>query len=248
LSSLPNLLSDIATSTPTIVPDTETPTTFGDEIIVNAPQYTPPVVPPIIIPPGILPPSTTPTTPTETAPPAKKDVLGTGLTATELLTAASLGSSLLGSLFGGSGSGAGATTPYVSPFGAGTGFGTGMDYRVQPAISDYERYGFGPEATFFRPEYNRLVSGAASAPAASAMPTTPIYQPLIGGEILSSVNNPSASSPTGTPVGEELRDALARRYPNQPMVSNGRYIPSNQPKPVGNIPTGAENVVRGLIG
>ena len=76
---------------------------------------------------------------------------------------------------GGGGGGTGPTTPYVSPFGAGTGFGTGMDYRAQPAIADYERYGFGPEATFFRPEYNRLISSAA-APAAT---TTPTYQPLI---------------------------------------------------------------------
>jgi hypothetical protein len=103
-------------------------------------------------------------------------VLGTGLSAAELATLASLGVSGLSSLLGGGGGGTGATAPYVSPFGAGTGFGTGMDYRAQPNILDYERYGFGPEATFFRPEYNRLVSGASAAPAAS---TTPTYQPLI---------------------------------------------------------------------
>lgn len=179
LASLPNLLSDIATSTPPVGPDAETPTTFGDEIIVNARKYTPPVAPPIFVPPGILPPSTPPTTPPEAPaekPPGdKSDVLGTGLSVAELATLASLGVSGLSSLFGSGGGGAGSTTPYVSPFGTGTGFGTGMDYRAQPAIADYERYGFGPEATFFRPEYNRLISSAA-APAAT---TTPTYQPLI---------------------------------------------------------------------
>ena len=158
-------------------PPVNTPPTVGDEIIVNAPSdtnvITPPLIPPVLLPPTTTPPSTTPT---DTTPPAKKDdFLGTGLSLTELATVTGLGTSLLGSLFGGGGTGTTPTTPYVSPFGAGTGFGTGMDYRAQPAIADYERYGFGPEATFFRPEYNRLISSAA-APAAT---TTPTYQPLI---------------------------------------------------------------------
>lgn len=102
--------------------------------------------------------------------------LGTGMSLSNLATLGSLGASAIGSLLGGSGAGAtGSTTPYVSPFGTGAGFGTGMDYRAQPAIADYEKYGFGPEAAFFRPEYNRAFSAAAD-PAAT---TTPIYQPLI---------------------------------------------------------------------
>jgi hypothetical protein len=176
-----NLGGSIGALPLTPTPPVNTPPTVGDEIIVNAPTDTPPFAPPIFVPPGILPPSTPPTAPpeapTDTTPPGdKKDVLGTGLTASELALIGSLGTSVIGSLFGGGGGGTGPTTPYVSPFGGGTGFGTGMDYRAQPAIADYERYGFGPEATFFRPEYNRLISAAAPAPAAT---TTPTYQPLI---------------------------------------------------------------------
>jgi hypothetical protein len=71
------------------------------------------------------------------------------------------------------------TTPYVSPFGGlGGGLGGGMDFRATPAITDYERYGFGPEATFFRPEYNRLVSTGAAMSPTSTTPT-PQYNPLI---------------------------------------------------------------------
>jgi hypothetical protein len=92
----------------------------------------------------------------------------------------------VGSLLGGGGDGSTAM-PYASPFGAGTGLGlgTGRDMRVNPNITDYERYGFGPEATFFAPGYSQLVSGAAgslSAPTttgpASAM-INPQYVPLI---------------------------------------------------------------------
>jgi len=162
------------TDTPSVVP----PVSFPSDIVVTAPSntnvITPPLIPPVLLPPTTTPPSTTPT---DTTPPAKKDdFLGTGLSLTELATVTGLGTSLLGSLFGGGGTGTTPTTPYVSPFGAGTGFGTGMDYRAQPNILDYERYGFGPEATFFRPEYNRLIPSAAPTPATT---TTPTYQPLI---------------------------------------------------------------------
>lgn len=174
-----DILVNAQTQTPT-QPDTPSvvpPVSFPSDIVVTAPSntnvITPPLIPPVLLPPTTTPPSTTPT---DTTPPAKKDdFLGTGLNLTELATVTGLGTSLLGSLFGGGGTGATPTTPYVSPFGAGAVFGTGMDYRAQPAIADYERYGFGPEATFFRPEYNRLISSAA-APAAT---TTPTYQPLI---------------------------------------------------------------------
>jgi hypothetical protein len=92
----------------------------------------------------------------------------------------------------GSGSGTGTATPYVSPFGTGTGTGTGVgfvprqDMRANPNITDYERYGFGPEASFFQPGYGLLGSAApAPAPAPASpqgqptMTTTPVYQPLI---------------------------------------------------------------------
>lgn len=102
---------------------------------------------------------------------------------TDYLTAASLLGSGVSSLLGGGRAGTTAG-PYASPFGAGVGFGAGQDMRVNPNIADYERYGFGPEATFFAPGYSQLVSGAAGAPAAttagpaSAM-VNPQYVPLI---------------------------------------------------------------------
>lgn len=109
--------------------------------------------------------------------------LTSGMGLTDYLTAASLLGSGISSLFGGGG---GSTTavPYVSPFGAGAGFGTGRDYRVSPGITDYERYGFGPEASFFAPEYSQLVSGAAGAPMQTttgpqASTINPKYVPLI---------------------------------------------------------------------
>jgi hypothetical protein len=107
-----------------------------------------------------------------------------GLGVSDYVTLASL---LGGAIAGGGGGGGGGTTagPYVSPFGAGAGgIGTGRDYRIDPKIVDYERYGFGPEATFFSPDYSRLVSGSSGAPApttagpASAM-VNPQYVPLI---------------------------------------------------------------------
>jgi hypothetical protein len=192
----------------------------------------PPFVPTITVPPGILPPSTTPTTPTDKTPPSKKDnVLGTGLSLTELLTLGSLGVSGLSTLFGGAGGGAGTTgVPYVSPFGATGGFGTGMDYRAQPSIADYERYGFGPEAAFFRPEYSGLVSRAAgftpsTTQAASGSGTTkPVYQPLIGPgptEYMQGGSNPNALKP-GDIMTKGL-ESIFSQYgsQNQPMAAPG---------------------------
>ena len=120
-------------------------------------------------------------TPTQTAgtPPGNGGVLGTGLTLTQLLSIGGIGADLLGSLIGGSG-GAGAGTPYVSPFGTGTGLAPRQDMRANPNITDYERYGFGPEAMFFRPEYSGLLSANASASQAPAgMTTNPALMPLI---------------------------------------------------------------------
>ena len=115
-----------------------------------------------------------------TTPPSTKDgVLGTGLTLAQLISIGGVGADLLGSLLGGSGGGGGAGTPYVSPFGTGVGFARGQDMRANPNILDYERYGFGPEAMFFRPEYSGLVSGAAPTQAPQAMTINPAYMPLI---------------------------------------------------------------------
>lgn len=92
--------------------------------------------------------------------------------------AASLGSGILGGIIGsGSQPGTGtATGPYTSPFGN-LGSMAGKDMRATPSIANYETYGFGPEATFFKPEYGQIVSGALSS--GSTTPT--IYKPLING-------------------------------------------------------------------
>jgi hypothetical protein len=123
-----------------------------------------------------------PSTFSATTPPSTNDgVLGTGLTIPELLSIGGIGADLLQSLLaGGGGTGTGTGTPYVSPFGTGVGFARGQDMRANPNITDYERYGFGPEAMFFRPEYSGLVSGgAAPAQAPQAMTINPAYMPLI---------------------------------------------------------------------
>lgn len=115
------------------------------------------------------------------------DVLGTGLSVPQLLSIGSVGADLLQNLLAG-GDGAGAGVSYVSPFGTGVGIGAGRDMRATPNITDYERYGFGPEAMFFQPGYGLLSTGAAptqappimTAPQAQpAMVTNPRYEPLI---------------------------------------------------------------------
>lgn len=87
----------------------------------------------------------------------------------DYLTLGSLAASGVGSLFGGGGTGN--QTPYTSPF---TSAAAGRDMRANPNIADYEQYGFGPEATFFKPEYNQLVSS-------TFQPATQAYKPLING-------------------------------------------------------------------
>jgi hypothetical protein len=109
-------------------------------------------------------------------------VLGTGLNVPQLLSIGGIGADLLKNLLAGGGD-TGPTTPYVSPFGPGVGIGAGRDMRANPNITDYERYGFGPEAMFFQPGYGLLNSAApAPAPAPQAQPimaTNPRYEPLI---------------------------------------------------------------------
>jgi hypothetical protein len=114
------------------------------------------------------------------------DVLGSGLSVPQLLSLGGVGADLLKNLLAGGGS-TGPTTPYVSPFGTGVGFAPGQDMRANPTITDYERYGFGPEAMFFQPGYGLLSAGAApqaqpimAVPQAQpAMVTNPRYEPLI---------------------------------------------------------------------
>jgi hypothetical protein len=110
-------------------------------------------------------------------------VLGTGLTIGELLSILGVGGTLIGNLVGGSG-GTGTTSTYVSPFGTGTGTGTGLgtgrDMRANPNITDYERYGFGPEAMFFTPGYSSVFSaGTPATQAGAGMTTNPARSTLI---------------------------------------------------------------------
>jgi hypothetical protein len=53
--------------------------------------------------------------------------------------------------------------------------------RANPNIMDYERYGFGPEAMFFQPQYTGLLPGNALPPpqAEPAMTINPALMPLI---------------------------------------------------------------------
>ena len=214
------------TPTPVVLPPTTTPPNVPapdptEDIKVTAPKNTQVVTPPAI-PPVFLPPTTTPpaTTPTDTTPPAKKDdFLGTGLSLTQLAALMGLSVSALQSLLGGSGGGTTPTTPYVSPFGAtGGGFGAGVDYRVKPNIIDYERYGFGPEVSFFRPEYSGLVSRAAGFTPSTTQTTSgggttnPVYQPLIG------PSNPAAYQ-QGGPNPDAMR--LMNFNPMSGLTGNG---------------------------
>lgn len=109
------------------------------------------------------------------------DVLGTGLNLPQLVSIGGIGADLLGNLLAGGGAETG--VPYVSQFGPGVGIGAGRDMRANPNITDYERYGFGPEAMFFQPGYGLLNSAApAPAPAPQAQPAmvaNPRYEPLI---------------------------------------------------------------------
>jgi hypothetical protein len=164
-----------------------TPTTAAPkEIVVTGQNVTPPQIAGVE---NVLPAITQGAlTPTQTAGTPSSDnggVLGTGLNIPQLLSISGIGADLLKNLLAGGGD-TGLTTPYVSPFGAGAGvgIGAGRDMRANPNITDYERYGFGPEAMFFQPGYG-LLNSAAPAPAPAlpqaqpAMVTNPRYEPLI---------------------------------------------------------------------
>ena len=154
------------------------PETLPEDIVVTAPIG---VTPETGLPVGpLLPTLGIPQVPTpDPALTDKGGVLGTGLNLPQLISIGGIGADLLKNLLAGGGD-TGAGTPYVSPFGTGVGFARGQDMRANPNITDYERYGFGPEAMFFRPEYSGLLSSAAPAPQAQpAMAINPVYQPLI---------------------------------------------------------------------
>jgi len=159
------------------------PETLPEDIVVNAPQSVLPP-PPIVGVETALPAITGGAlTAAQTAgAPASGNggVLGTGLNIPQLLSIGSIGGDLLQSLLAG-GTDTGTGVPYVSQFGPGVGIGAGQDMRANPNITDYERYGFGPEAMFFQPGYG-LLNSAAPSPAPQAQPimaTNPRYEPLI---------------------------------------------------------------------
>lgn len=194
--ALAGVVSPIATEflpksvLPEPLPSEPAPT--NETIVVTAPQSVA-APPPILGVETVLPAITQGAlTPTQTAGTPSSDnggVLGTGLTLPQLISIGGIGADLLGNLLAGGGDGTGAGVPYVSPFGAGAGAGVGIgagrDMRANPNITDYERYGFGPEAMFFQPGYGLLNSAApapAPAPAPQAQPamvTNPKYEPLI---------------------------------------------------------------------
>jgi hypothetical protein len=157
------------------------PETLPEDIVVSGrlPTTTPSPIPGFATAiPAVIPGALT-TGQTSSTPPGNGGVLGTGLNIPQLLSIGGVGADLLQSLLAGGGGGTGTGAPYVSPFGTGVGFARGQDMRVNPNILDYERYGFGPEAMFFRPEYSGLVSGATPAQAPQAMTINPAYVPLI---------------------------------------------------------------------
>ena len=157
------------------------PEVLPNDIVVNAPQS---VAPPPPIPgfetaipatiPGALSAAQTAGTP-----PGKGGVLGTGLSISQLLSLGSIGGGLLQDLLAGGGGDTGAGAPYVSPFGTGAGFAPRQDMRANPNITDYERYGFGPEAMFFQPQYTGLLPANAPAQQAPAgMTINPALMPI----------------------------------------------------------------------
>lgn len=156
-----------------------------EAITVTAPTTMPPAVPTWLIPAGASA-ATFGAAAVGAAgapPPADKGIFGKPIgqwTAGDWLTAASLGGGLLQRIIG---QGGGQSGPSGYPYSSGFGLlspNAGKDMRVNPNITDYETYGFGPEATFFDPNYNKIVSGAMTS---SATPTTTpaTYRPLING-------------------------------------------------------------------
>lgn len=183
-SAAPSIFDAIANKYPSYTPPNQQPMTpepAPDEIVVNA--QVPPTVPiPTPVPSitGSLLANAAQTALPETGPidtvkkPSLLDKALGSMSIADYLTLGGIAASGVGSLMGGGGGGAAVQTPYTSPFGAIGGFGAGRDMRANPNIADYERYGFGPEATFFQPQYNQLVSS-------TFQPAPQAYKPLING-------------------------------------------------------------------
>lgn len=184
MSTAPSLLDAIARQYPSYTAPNQQPMTpepAPDELVVNA--QVPPTVPiPTPVPSitGSLLANAAQTALPETGPidtvkkPSLLDKALGSMSIADYLTLGGIAASGVGSLMGGGGGGAAVQTPYTSPFGAIGGFGAGRDMRANPNIADYERYGFGPEATFFQPQYNQLVSS-------TFQPAPQAYKPLING-------------------------------------------------------------------
>jgi hypothetical protein len=170
-------------------------------------------------------------------------VLGTGLSLSQLATLGSLGASAVGSLFGGGGSGTGgAAGTYTSTLGPMPSFGGRT--QINPNITDYEKYGFGPEAQFF--------SGAATSPSAIASPattaavttpaaTTPATNLLDNaasarltlnegtaptGDVTQIGGNLGRSTPENTGMTQERLDQLQTRYENMRTPEFFQYFKS----------------------
>jgi len=167
-------------------------------------------------------------------------ILGTGLNLGQLAALGGLGASALGSLFGGGsgGGGAGAGTPYVSALGAMPNFASRT--LVNPNITDYERYGFGPEALFFsggqaintytppaapaRTSAQGVLNAAAGAGTTaatsgalqpiSATPTTTQPAMGVGPFPTSQVGGGVPSTPENTGMTQERLNQLQDRFEN----------------------------------
>lgn len=149
-----------------------------DEIVVTGQRPVEPILGVETALPAIIPGALTPTQTAGPQPSTNDGVLGTGLNLPQLLSIGGIGADLLKNLLAG-GDGTGTGVPYVSPFGAGVGLGTGRDMRANPNITDYEKYGFGPEAMFFQPGYGLLNSAVPTPQGQPIMATNPRYEPLI---------------------------------------------------------------------
>ena len=173
------LLAATGGSAPNVVNGVDQAT--GD-IVVSAPQSVaapPPIAGIATAIPATIPGALTTAQTAGTPPSDKSGFLGTGLTIPQLLSLGGVGADLLQSLLAGGGGDTGAGVPYVSPFGTGAGFAPRQDMRANPNIIDYERYGFGPEAMFFQPQYTGLLPANAPAPQAPAgMSINPALMPI----------------------------------------------------------------------
>ena len=102
-------------------------------------------------------------------------VFGTGLSIGEFATLTGLGIEAVKALVGGSGSGGDGTgMPYVSALGAMPSFTPRT--QINPNITDYERYGYGPEALFFSGG-QRLDTYTPPAATTPTQTTTPAAAP-----------------------------------------------------------------------